>query len=100
MFHREREFEPLKSRRARALRKTYGMTLEQYDVMLAAQNGVCAICQLPESQGENLAVDHDHDSKINRALLCRNCNIAIGNFKEDPDRVQRAVEYLRKWKAV
>src|ERR1043166_7904386 len=56
------------------LKTFYGMTLEQYDAILAEQSGVCAICTQKCSTGRRLAVDHDHIAKIIRGLLCANCN--------------------------
>jgi hypothetical protein len=69
---------PLHSRRTRL--KKYGLTLEKYDVLLAAQSGVCAICGTPEPGGKgwSFSVDHDHLTGRVRALLCNVCNIRVG----------------------
>lgn len=69
--------------------------------MLAEQNGVCAICRRPSTRKvldrkSALVIDHDHKTKKVRALLCNNCNTAIGLFKEDPEILTSAVEYLRR----
>lgn len=55
------------------------LTLEQYDALLKAQDGKCAVCHQP---GTNLAVDHDHATGEIRGLLCRGCNLALGFVKE------------------
>jgi len=88
------------------LRKKFGITVEDYERMYKAQNGLCAICQKPEkytsknpqSSGQllSLAVDHDHASIRVRALLCMDCNKGLGCFGEDILRLQAAIEYLRK----
>jgi hypothetical protein len=80
------------------LRRSYGITLEQYDQMLRDQDGKCAICQRPEAEsaGGKLAVDHMHCSGRVRSLLCRQCNSAIGMLREDPDIIYAAAQYVRK----
>lgn len=40
------------------------------------------------------AVDHNHATKKFRGYLCHNCNRAIGTFKDDIERLWRAIEYL------
>lgn len=79
------------------LKNVYGLTVEQYEAMQKSQRGCCAICQRHEAQiGEILVVDHCHKTAQARGLLCRNCNAALGGFKDDPALLQRAVEYLAK----
>jgi hypothetical protein len=78
------------------LRRVYGISPEEYDAILVAQRGVCAICARPNDDGRRLHVDHCHDSGKVRGLLCHLCNRALGAFGDDPDRVERAVEYLRR----
>jgi hypothetical protein len=82
------------SRRTHIMRK-FGLTVEQYDTMLAEQNNGCAICGQSCATGMNLAVDHDHATGKVRALLCKNCNTAIGLLGEDTDRMAKAIEYIQ-----
>lgn len=87
-------------RRQRNLKRNYGMTTAQYDALVIQQNGLCAICGEP---GENhsskrLVVDHDHSTDAVRALLCSTCNLGLGAFKDDPERLAKAIEYLRRHK--
>lgn len=80
----------------RHLAKTYGLTVEQYDALLASQGGVCAICQRPPDDFKHrLAVDHQHSSGIVRGILCTHCNQAIGSLMDRPDLCIAAAEYLR-----
>lgn len=73
----------------------YGITLEQYDAMLEAQNNGCAICGVsPEQNGRRLDIDHCHTSGKVRGLLCTNCNTGIGKFNDDPDLLAEAMKYL------
>lgn len=85
--------------KAYRLRANYGLTHEQYDAMLSAQGGVCAICQKPETRVIRgvlmpLPVDHDHVTGKVRALLCHRCNATIGFMDENPDRLRRMASYI------
>ena len=84
--------------RARELRREYGITPEHYDLMLSNQQGRCAICgtDKPEdSKGRGFHVDHDHLHGEVRGLLCGTCNWGLGHFRDDVDRLEQAVRYLR-----
>ena len=87
-----------------ALRSTFGISLEQYNQMHSAQNGVCAICGQPETRITRngkprlLAVDHCHSSNKVRGLLCGNCNPMIGYAKDSIEVLGRAIEYLNSYK--
>lgn len=88
------------SYRDKELRRNFGITLEDYKRMLLEQNGVCAICLRPETSVrwgklQPLAVDHCHTTGKVRALLCNNCNVGIGTFGDDPERLMRAAAYLQ-----
>ncbi|MGH9178293.1 MAG: endonuclease VII domain-containing protein, partial [Acidimicrobiales bacterium] len=76
------------------LKRTYGITPEVYDELLARQEGVCAICRRQPTPGISLHVDHDHDSGRIRGLLCFRCNNALGDFDDDHDRLYAALRYL------
>ena len=81
-----------KTERRRTLR-TYGITSEQFDELLAVQDGRCAICGV--TPGERaMAIDHDHRTGAVRGLLCGPCNSALGLFGDDRARLEAAVEYL------
>ncbi len=55
-------------------KRTYGITLVQYNVILKKQGGVCAVCKRPPKPERNLAVDHDHKTGEIFGLLCYVCN--------------------------
>ncbi len=76
------------------LRKRFGITLEQWKLMVEAQGGVCAICrQEPGKRG--FFVDHCHGTQVIRGLLCGKCNTGIGMLRDDPEIVENALAYLR-----
>ncbi len=68
-------------KRARHLRRKYGITMDQYAQMLAAQGGGCAICHAPPPTTRSLAVDHCHATGVVRALLCGTCNRSLGYYE-------------------
>jgi hypothetical protein len=74
----------------------YGITLEDYDEMLYAQNGCCAICGSndPGGSGKRFIVDHNHQTNEVRGLLCNNCNRALGYFQDSPRSISKALDYL------
>ena len=80
--------------RRKRLEREFGITLVDYDQMLAAQGGGCAICGGLSSDGRRLAVDHDHATGVVRGLLCADCNRGLGIFDDDPECLQAAISYL------
>mgnify|MGYP001611463624 CR=1 FL=1 len=68
------------------------LPFERYAEMYAEQNGCCAVCREPQ---DKMAVDHCHETKKIRRLLCRNCNLALGFVKENAVVAQRLVEYIK-----
>lgn len=83
-------------RRAENLKRLYGLSLQDYDRMLADQGGVCAICGNTCTRFEYLSVDHDHDTSAVRGLLCHSCNTMLGYAREDISILARAIEYLNE----
>lgn len=81
-------------KRSNEYKRKYGITIEQYDELLARQNNVCAICKFPCKTGRRLAVDHCHETGKIRGLLCHDCNTGIGKLKESPDLLLQAHKYL------
>ena len=85
-------------RRSGVLRR-YGLTNADYDAMLLTQGGRCAICgstDVARKNHDKFCVDHDHATGKIRSLLCTNCNVGIGSFKDDPNLLQQALDYLRR----
>jgi hypothetical protein len=82
------------------LKKRFGITLSDYERMFEEQNGVCAICEQPEKSHQrdgspsSLVVDHCHDTKKIRGLLCHHCNRGIGFLQDSSDILLKAAVYL------
>lgn len=76
----------------------YGLTLEQYDQMNKDQNGLCKLCNRESKNfwGTKLAVDHCHITGKVRGLLCDKCNKGLGQFEDNIEVLQKAIEYLKK----
>ena len=81
--------------RERRLMVGYGITTDEYDAMLVAQSGLCAICR--RSSDLTLHVDHCHKTGRVRQLLCQRCNPALGLFDDDPELLIAAALYLERW---
>lgn len=72
------------------VKRRYGMSAEDADRMLAEQDGLCAVC----AQRPAEYVDHDHTTGSVRGLLCFNCNGGLGQFRDDADLLDLAIDYL------
>ena len=86
-------------RRSQKFRYQYGITVDQYNTLLAQQNGCCKICQSSQTGDKHkkfLFVDHCHTTNKVRGLLCSHCNRGLGAFKDDPKRLQNAISYLTR----
>ncbi len=79
-----------------ALRRNFGISLEEYKEKLVLQNGGCFICgQKPRKR--QLAVDHNHATGQVRSLLCNLCNRLVGCAREQPEILRRAATYIEDW---
>lgn len=74
--------------------ESFGLTIEQYNQIALQQNGRCAICGNPPNRW--LVVDHCHQTGIIRGLLCELCNFGLGQFKDNPETLIKAIAYLTK----
>ena len=85
-----------KRHRKYCLMQNYNITEEEYDQMLEAQSGRCAICKTdtPTGKWKAFAVDHDHKTGLVRALLCNECNRGIGLLKDSAELLQKAANYI------
>jgi hypothetical protein len=90
--------------RAWKLGRLYGITLEDFDAMLAAQGGCCIICNTADPHG-GWAIDHDHSCCPNikrlggcgnctRGILCSRCNLMLGNARDNSETLMAGAAYL------
>ena len=77
------------------LKQLYGISVEEYAALLAAQGGVCAICKKKEHR-IRLCIDQCHCTRTVRGLLCTKCNLGLGYFDDDPERLRAAIAYLER----
>lgn len=90
------------------LKARHHMTPEQYNLILAFQNGVCYICRRANGKTRRLSVDHDHNyarawcdhphdescRECWRGLLCRTCNGVLGHLRDSTGALRDAIHYL------
>jgi Recombination endonuclease VII len=76
--------------------RRYGISLQEYNAKLEEQNNVCKLCLSSCTTGRRLAVDHCHTTGKVRGLLCKNCNQALGLFKESADLIEKAADYIKE----
>lgn len=85
---RHREHTNKRNRKIQAAR--YGLTPEEHSERLALP---CEMCGAHDGNAQ----DHDHSTGANRGTLCRSCNVALGHFKDSPERLEAALAYLSRY---
>lgn len=81
--------------RERSLQRNFGIGLQQFNAMLKAQEGLCAIC----TEAPATDVDHNHLTGQVRAVLCAPCNRGLGHFREQERIFKNALAYLAQYGA-
>ena len=74
----------------------YGISPEQYYELYQKQGGKCKICGAEVFEGKYLCIDHNKETGEVRGLLCRECNVGLGMFKDSPDIIKKALKYLKE----
>ncbi len=80
------------------LQRTYNITLDDFNDLLEAQGGTCAICDgrnADSAANRRMTVDHDHVTGKVRGLLCFTCNTSIGKLGDSYEALQKAADYLK-----
>lgn len=79
------------------LKRLFGITLDEFNQMFLMQSGKCKLCGIHQSNLTiALSVDHDHQTKKVRGLLCRKCNSMIGFANDNPIILEMAAKYLKE----
>jgi len=78
------------------LRYKYGISLNEWKQIFEAQDYKCLICKATEPSGRGWHTDHDHNTGKIRGILCNHCNVGLGAFKDSPELLIEASNYLRK----
>ena len=90
------------ARRSAWYKHSYGVTLEEFEAQIAAQNNLCPIGNHPFGErgkkNDSPCQDHNHETGENRAILCRRHNVGIGYFNESIAEMESAISYLRGYK--
>lgn len=76
--------------------KKYGLTVDEYESMLAGQNNSCYICEEIAPEGKRLCIDHCHETGKTRKIICNNCNIALGGARDNIEILERLIRYLKE----
>lgn len=70
------------------------MIKSEYEALENAQYGACAVCK--NHSDTRLVVDHDHATGKVRGLLCNQCNVALGLFRDSKQALQNARSLSRR----
>ena len=80
------------------LKHFYGLSPEEYQEKVKEQQNKCFICGVEAGYNNKpLYVDHCHKTKQIRKLLCQHCNSGLGMFKDNPELLSKAAEYVKQW---
>lgn len=92
------------SNRKNHLKREYGLSWDEFVTLYDSQEGKCRICgcfielQSTKNSKTSACVDHCHETSEVRGLLCRACNVGIGNLKDSTDLLAKAIVYLESFK--
>lgn len=90
-YYRRNREKVIRANRNNYLKRTYGVTLEEYEAMVLATDSCCEICG---RFSEKPHLDHCHKTGKVRGILCAGCNGGLGLFQDSPDSLTSAITYL------
>ena len=85
---------------SRNLQRRYGLSVDEYQTLLANHNFACGICKVEISYAlgykgkRSVVVDHNHETGDVRGILCSKCNLVLGHARESTEILYRAIVYL------
>ncbi len=83
--------------RAQNKKRNPGWDIDRYNEYVELQGNRCAICGTDNPGLSDWSADHCHTTNKPRGLLCVRCNAGLGYFKDNPEYLQSAINYLKKW---
>ena len=87
------------SARESYLLRTWGISESEYNAILAEQDGGCGMCGR-KGVTRSLHVEHDHKTLVIRGLACPACNSGLSKFRDNPEALKRAADFLENPPAV
>ena len=101
MYHAEHNAPRNRDWHEQNIKSRYGITIDEYNSLLAKQENRCACCDKHISElPKRLAVDHEHGEwgpESVRGLLCSQCNTGIGSLGDNIEGLERALTYLKEF---
>ena len=92
---RKKKYDSGPNKRDRNLKYRYGVSSEEFEIMLQSQGDSCAICRKEYVKGNNrFHIDHCHDKGHIRGILCHDCNTALGKLGDTAESISRVLKYL------
>jgi hypothetical protein len=82
-------------RQRKRICKAHGISVEEYETMLARQRGACGICERPFRRTP--CIDHCHKTRMVRGLLCGKCNVGLGYYDDNPAFLRKAADYIERF---
>lgn len=76
--------------------KTYGVSVEQFELMSAGGCNICGTKEVKNWKRTKLYIDHDHVTGTVRGVLCDHCNRGLGCFHDDIEKLAKAISYLTR----
>lgn len=73
----------------------YKISVEDFNKMISEQNNNCKLCLNELKPGKGTAIDHCHATGNVRGILCLECNIGLGMFKDNIQTLRNAINYLK-----
>ena len=74
-------------------RRKFNLTEQEYSTLITRSKGCCEVCN---KSVDKLCIDHDHQTKKIRGLLCNNCNTSLGLMYDDVGMLQKLIQYLEQ----
>lgn len=94
-YSRRNPQSPLHNRMWKLLHR-YGIHPREWEILFDLQGKRCAICRTDSHGSRGWNTDHDHKTGKVRGILCWECNNGLGKFKDAPDTLRSAADYLQE----